>query len=164
MFQTESLFSLILLDCSDTWALGSKFTDVWELGPKVVFRGFLPPPFVFFLYVLFRLWILVVCLSCFYFANTCRTDLCNKLLETKSYLPNKKTYSSRTTEGDFFRALHLQHQNKVYYWLSTCWHNEISAILFYSQFCSFTRFCVLLHHWSYNLKQLFFNFIFLCRM
>ena len=46
--RTESLFSVTLLDCWDAWAVGSKFTDVWELGPKLVFRD--SDPWFFYMY------------------------------------------------------------------------------------------------------------------
>ena len=51
LFRSEILFSVNLLDCSDAWALGPKFTDVGELVPR-------DPPLVCF-HVLF-------CLRCEY--------------------------------------------------------------------------------------------------
>ena len=58
LFRSEILFSVKLLDCSDAWALGPKFTDVGELVPKLVFRGSNLPFCLFPCTFLLALWIL----------------------------------------------------------------------------------------------------------
>ena len=103
----SKIWRLSILHCSEL-----KFyfllhcSDVWELGPKLVFRG--SDPLKFFRHVFFRLHckILVVCSSCLCFVNT--VDLCKKSFYSCTTPPPHPRMSTAPTPQLPLPPLHQQ--------------------------------------------------------